>query len=90
MGDTVGRANLEKTRESRKTPIIATRKSDGAVFEYSSQAEAAEKTGTPQPNINKVLNGTRKSANGFTFRYKGGDANARSHKTTATPGAISE
>ena len=35
-------------------------------------------------------NGTRNSANGFTFRYKGGDANARSHKTTATTGAIPE
>lgn len=90
MGSTIGRTNLEKSRENRKTPIVAIRESDGVVTEYPSQAEAAEKTGTPQPNINKVLNGTRKSANGFTFRYKGGDANARSHKTTATTGAIPE
>ena len=70
MGSTSGRAALAKEREKRKTPITATRLSDGAVFEFTSQAEAAEKTGTPQPNIHKVLKGSRKSANGFTFKYK--------------------
>lgn len=70
MGLTVGRAALERDREKRKTPITAIRMSDGAVFEYPSQADAAYQTGTPQPNIHKVLNGTRKSANGFVFRYR--------------------
>ena len=70
MGTTVGRAALDKAIEKKKTPVTATRLSDGAVFEFMSQTDAAEKTGTPQPNIHKVLNGKRKSANGFTFRYK--------------------
>lgn len=69
MGNTVGKAALAKDREKRKTPVIAIRLSDGAVFGYPSQAEAAEKTGAPQPNIHKVLNGARKSANGYVFRY---------------------
>lgn len=70
MGATIGRKNLAMYREKRKTPVIATRISDGAEFEYSSQAEAEEKTGASQPNIHKVLNGARKSTHGFTFRYK--------------------
>lgn len=70
MGKTKGKHNLEKYREERKTPIVAIRTSDGSVFEYQSQAEAAVGTGAAQPNINKVLNGTRKTANGFAFRYK--------------------
>ena len=69
MGLTVGRVALEKQREERKTPVIATRLSDGATFKYPSQAEAADATGAPQPNIHKVLSGQRKSANGFSFRY---------------------
>lgn len=71
MGSTVGKAALAIDREKRKTPVIATRVSDGAVFEFSSQCEAAEKTGTPQPNILKVLKGHRKTANGYVFTYKG-------------------
>ena len=70
MGITVGRAALEKAREEKKTPIIATRLSDGAVFEYPSQAEAAAATGAFQANIHKVANGKRKSTNGFAFAYK--------------------
>ena len=70
MGSTVGREALAREREKRKTPVTATRLCDGAVFEFTSQAEAAEKTGTPQPNIHKVLKGKRKSANGFSFKYK--------------------
>lgn len=70
MGSTVGREALAKEREKRKTPITATRLSDGAVFEFPSQADAAEKTGALQSNINRVLKGSRKSANGFTFKYK--------------------
>lgn len=70
MGSTVGKAALEKDREKRKTPVIATRLSDGAVFEYPSQAEAAAATGAPQANITKILYGKRKSAHGFTFRFK--------------------
>ena len=72
MGKTIGRHNLEKSREKRKTPIIATRLSDGAVFEYASQEEAARATGTFQSNIYKVARGKRKSSNGFSFSYKGG------------------
>ena len=70
MGNTIGKKNLAECREARKTPLIAKRISDGTEYEYSSQAEAAKETGTPQPNIHKVLNGVRKSAHGFTFRYK--------------------
>lgn len=70
MGSTVGRAALAKEIEKRKTPVTATRLSDGAVFEFTSQADAAEKTGAPQSNINRVLKGNRKSANGFAFKYK--------------------
>ena len=70
MGLSVGKEILRKSREARKTPVIAIRLEDGAVFEYNSQAEASEKTGALQPNINKVLSGDRKSANGFVFRYK--------------------
>lgn len=70
MGQTIGKRNLAKAREERKTPIVAIRTSDGAVFEYQSQAEAAAGTGAAQPNINKVLSGARKTANGFVFRYK--------------------
>lgn len=70
MGSTAGRAALAKEREKRKTPVTATRLSDGAIFEFTSQADAAEKTGALQPNIHKVLKGTRKSANGFTFKRK--------------------
>lgn len=72
MGSTVGRAALAIEREKRKTPVVATRVSDGAVFQFSSQSEAAEKTGTPQPNILKVLKGQRKTANGYLFVYTGG------------------
>lgn len=71
MGSTIGRVALEKAIEKKKTPITATRLSDGAVFEFISQRDAAEKTGASQPNINKVLKGDRKSAKGFTFKYKG-------------------
>lgn len=70
MGSTVGRVALAKEIEKKKTPVTATRLSDGAVFEFLSQTDAAEKTGAPQPNIHKVLTGKRKSANGFTFKYK--------------------
>ena len=70
MGSTVGRLELEKAREKKKTPIIATRLSDGAVFEYPSQAEAAAATGAFQANIYKVAKGMRKSTNGFSFAYK--------------------
>lgn len=70
MGATVGRKALAIDRENRKTPVTAVRLSDGATFEYSSQAEAAAETKTPQGNIHKVLNGKRKSANGYRFVYK--------------------
>lgn len=70
MGQTIGKQILAKAREERKTPIVAIRVSDGAVFEYQSQADAAAGTGAAQPNINKVLRGARKTANGFAFRYK--------------------
>lgn len=70
MGITVGRAALDKAIEKKKTPIIATRLSDGAVFEYPSQAEAAAATGAFQANIHKVVSGKRKSTNGFAFAYK--------------------
>lgn len=74
MGETIGKKNFAEYREKIKTPLIAVRKSDGAVFNFESQADAAKKTGAPQPNINKVLNGSRKSAHGYLFKYKGGDA----------------
>lgn len=70
MGSTIGKQKLAEYREARKTPVIATRISDGEEIEYPSQAEAAKGTGAQQPNIHKVLNGARKSAQGFTFRYK--------------------
>ena len=35
---------------------------------YPSQAEAAEHTGAQQPNINKVINGLRKTAANLTWR----------------------
>lgn len=70
MGTTVGREVLRKEIEKKKTPVIATRLSDGAVFEYPSQAEAAAATGAFQSNIYKVANGKRKSTNGFAFVYK--------------------
>lgn len=77
MGNTIGRYNLAKSREERKTPVIATRLCDGAVFEYPSQAEAASATGALQANISKVLRGERKQTVGYHFEYaRGGDANA--------------
>lgn len=82
MGSTVGRAALAKSREERKTPVIATRLSDGAVFEYPSQAEAAAATGAFQANIYKVASGKRKSSNGFTFAYKEVVPNGSDQTTT--------
>ena len=70
MGNTVGKAALDAHREEVKTPVIAIRMSDGAVFEFSSQADAARQTGAQQANIHKVLNGQRKTSNGYSFRYK--------------------
>lgn len=70
MGRTIGRHNLAKSIEDKKTPVIATRLSDGAVFEYPSQTEAAAELGTFQANIYQVLTGKRKSAKGYVFSYK--------------------
>lgn len=71
MGQTIGKIKLAEYREARKTPVTATRLSDGAVFEYESQTAAAKETRTAQANIHKVLSGQRKSANGYVFKYKG-------------------
>lgn len=70
MGSTAGKLALEREREKRKTPLVAIRVSDGSIFEFSSQSEASEKTGAPQPNILKVLKGERKTSHGFVFRFK--------------------
>lgn len=70
MGKTLGKEALERDREKRKTPVIAVRISDGAIFEYPSQMDAAMATGAQQPNIYKVLHGKRRSANGYVFRFK--------------------
>ena len=70
MGSTAGRKALDEIREKQKTPVVAIKISNGALFEFESQAEAAEKAGTLQPNIHKVLTGKRKSAGGFLFRYR--------------------
>jgi hypothetical protein len=36
---------------------------------YNSQADAAKETGASQPNINKCLNGLRRTAGGLTWEY---------------------
>lgn len=70
LGNTVGKENLRKYREARKTPVVATRISDGKEFRYESQADASNGTGVPQGNINKILSGDRKSGKGYVFRYE--------------------
>lgn len=69
LGKTLGKEILAKEREKRKTPIKAIEISTGKVYMFSSQADAAIHTHAAQPNINKVLKGTRMSTNGYKFEY---------------------
>lgn len=66
----MGRKHGGKSRESAMTPVIATNISSGETIRFSSQHEAAEKTGACQANIYKVLVGERHSAAGFYFSYE--------------------
>lgn len=57
-----------------RKPIIATNISTGEMIYFKSISEAERVIGTR--HINKVINGIRKQAKGYTFRYaKGGDVN---------------
>lgn len=72
MGKKYGQTTARLLVADKMTPVVAVRLSDGTEKEYESQAAAASATKTFQGNINKVLKGIRKSANGYAFFYKRG------------------
>lgn len=68
MGLTIGKAALEREREKRKTKIISIAE-DGTEKEYESQSQASKELSIAQSNIHKALNGQRKTAGGYRWRY---------------------
>lgn len=80
LGNTIGKEMLKKAREKRKTSVKAIEIKTGNITYFSSQADAARETNTPQSNIFKVMNHKRKSANGYVFEYadnRGGGINVK-------------
>lgn len=55
-------------RHKRIQPVISLNESNEVVSVYESQSDASRKTGIPQANIWKCLNGERKTAGGLKWR----------------------
>ena len=62
-------ADREKGFQKVRKPIIATNLHTGENIYFIGQCEAARTLGIQQANIWKVLNGTRRHAGGYSFRY---------------------
>lgn len=62
--------DIEKGCELRRIPIVAINLSTGEETHFRGQTEASRILNIQQANIWKVLNGERKHAGGFTFRYR--------------------
>ena len=60
-------AASQRTNESRKRPIVATKIDTGESLYFASMSDAERCIGTK--HINAVLKGERKQASGFTFQY---------------------
>ena len=71
MGMTIGRENLARSREKRKTPIIAI-DTEGKELFFNSQAEAARELKVSQPNIHRALNDSRRTVGGYRWRHAAG------------------
>ena len=75
LGDTAGRAALEKAMEKHLVPIIATNVATGEEIEFDSIKAAVKKLGVRQSGVSGVLAGRQKTCGGFSFRRRG-DKNA--------------
>lgn len=68
VGRKCSEAAKQATRELHSKPIIQMDKTGNIIAEYSSVAEAKEKTGIP--HTYDVANGKRKSAGGYLWKWK--------------------
>lgn len=55
--------------KKHRTPIRASRLSDGYYCDFNSQADASDELGISRPHINKVLKGECRQAKGYRFEY---------------------